>query len=153
MYIMKKNTMKLTKNGTFNLVYAIEYQDTDDRYDQFFYIYNTIFRNVPLKFLNKLNNSEFKAKVKAFCDKNYTEKAANATGNSKVEIITGDEYYITYADEFGTDTVGNDNSLFNDYGQLVNGRQFFKYDFEPDLTNQYTYKNLNKRNTYMKGLN
>ena len=144
--------MKLTKNGTFSLVYAVEYQDSDDRYDQFFYIYNTIFRNVPLKYLNKLNNTEFKAKVKAFCDKNYKDKATNATGNSKVEIITGDEYYTTYSDEFGTDTVGNDNSLFNDYGQLVNGRQFFKYDFAPYLTNQYTYKNLNKRNTYMKGL-
>ena len=144
--------MKLTKNGTFSLVYAVEYQDSDDRYDQFFYIYNTIFRNVPLKYLNKLNNTEFKAKVKAFCDKNYKDKATNATGNSKVEIITGDEYYTTYSDEFGTDTVGNDNALFNDYGQLVNGRQFFKYDFAPYLTNQYTYKNLNKRKTYMKGL-
>jgi len=151
--MIKKNTMKLTKNGTFNLVYAVEYIDSEERYDQDFYIYNTIFRNVPLKYLNKLNNTEFKAKVKAFCDKNYKEKATNATGNSKVEIITGDEYYITYADEFGTDQVGIDNSLFNDYGQLVNGRQFFKKDFAPELTNQYTYKNLNKRNTYMKGLN
>jgi hypothetical protein len=150
--MIKKNTMKLTKNGTFNLVYAVEYQDSEDRYDQFFYIYNTIFRNVPLRFLNKLNNTEFKAKVKAFCDKNYKELASNATGNSKVEIIVGDEYYRTYEDEFGTDQVGIDNSLFNDYGQLVNGRQFFKNDFEPELTNQYTYKNLNKRNTYMKGL-
>ena len=91
-------------------------------------------------------------KVKGYCDKNYIEKASNATGHTKVEIIVGDEYYTTYEDEFGTDTVGNDNSLFNDYCQLWNTRQFFKYDFAPYLTNQYTYKNLNKRNTYMKGL-
>ncbi len=91
-------------------------------------------------------------KVKGYCDKNYIEKASNATGHTKVEIIVGDEYYRTYEDEFGTETVGSDNSLFNDYCQLWNTRQFFKYDFAPYLTNQYTYKNLNKRNTYMKGL-
>ena len=89
--------MELTKNNTINLVYAVEYVDSEDQYDPNFFIYNTIFRNVPLKYLNKLNNTEFKTKVKAFCDKNYKEKAINATGNSKVEIITGDEYYITYA--------------------------------------------------------
>jgi len=150
---MDEKTMnKLTKNGTFNLVYALEYQDAEENYDQFFFIYHTIFRNVPIKFLNKLNNQKFKDKIKAYCDKNYIEKASNATGTTKVEIITGDEYYTTYSDEFGTDTVGNDNALFNDYGQLVNGRQFFKYDFEPELTNQYTYKNLNKKTQYMKGL-
>ena len=43
---------KLTKNNTFNLVYVREYQDSEDH--DFFPIYNTIFRNVPIKFLNKL---------------------------------------------------------------------------------------------------
>jgi len=28
---------------------------------------------------------------------------------------------------------------------LWNGRQFFKYDFAPSLTEKFTYKNLNKR--------
>ena len=140
---MKKDTMELTKNNTINLVYAVEYVDSEDQYDPNFFIYNTIFRNVPLKYLNKLNNKEFQNKVKAFCDKNWNEKATNATGDSKVEIITGDDYYQTYEDAFG-DVATGDNSLFNDYCQLVNGRQYFKYDFNPELTDKYQYKNIRK---------
>ena len=139
-------TKELTKNNTFNVVYKREYQDSEDH--DFFPIYNTIFRNVPIKFLNKLNNKDFKNKVKTFCDKNYKETATNATGYSEVEILTGDEYYKTYADEFGADLTENDNSFFNDYGQLWNTRQFFKYDFAPDLTKSLdaqTYKNELKR--------
>ena len=138
-------TKELTKNNTFNLVYKREYQDSDSyNYDEFFGTYYTIFRNVPIKFLNKLNDKDFKKKVKTFCDKNYNETATNATGYSEVEILTGDEYYRTYADEFGADIVDNDNSYFNDYGQLWNTRQFFKYDFAPELTKSLdaqTYKN------------
>jgi hypothetical protein len=138
-------TKELTKNNTFNLVYKREYVDSDSyQYDDYFPIYYTIFRNVPLSQLNRLNNRDFKNKVKAFCDKNYKETATNATGYSEVEILTGDEYYRTYADEFGTDIVGDDDSYFNDYGQLWNTRQFFKYDFAPDLTKSLdaqTYKN------------
>ena len=135
-------TKELTKNNTFNLVYKREYQDSED-YD-FFPIYYTIFRNIPIKFLNKFNSDVFKRKVKSFCDNNFNETATNATGHSEVEILTGDEYYRTYADEFGTDVVGRDNSYFNDYGQLWNTRQFFKYDFAPKLTKSLdaqTYKN------------
>ena len=80
--------------------------------------------------------------------KNFKETATNATGYSEVEILTGDEYYKTYADEFGADIVDNDNSYFNDYGQLWNTRQFFKYDFAPELTKSLdakTYKNELKR--------
>ena len=138
-------TKELTKNNTFNLVYKREYQDSESYgYDEFFGTYYTIFRNVPIKFLNKLNKKDFKNKIKTFCDKNYNETATNATGYSEVEILTGDEYYRTYADEFGADIVDNDNSYFNDYGQLWNTRQFFKYDFAPDLTKSLdaqTYKN------------
>ena len=133
---------ELTKNNTFNLVLAKEYQDPDDH--DFFPIYHTIFRNVPIKYLNRMNNDAFKNKVKAFCEKNYKDVATNYTGYSYVEIIVGDEYYKTYEDEFGTDVVGTDNSYFNDYGQLWNTRQFFKYDFAPDLTKSLdaqTYKN------------
>ena len=139
-------TKELTKNNTFNLVYKREYQDSEDH--DFFPIYNTIFRNVPIKFLNKLNSDVFKKKVKTFCDKNYNETAANATGYSEVEILTGDEYYRTYEDEFGGEIVEWDKSFFNDYGQLWNTRQFFKYDFSPELTKSLdarTYKNELKR--------
>ena len=138
-------TKELTKNNTFNLVYKREYQDSESYgYDEFFGTYYTIFRNVPIKFLNKLNKKDFKNKIKTFCDKNYNETATNATGYSEVEILTGDEYYRTYADEFGADIVDNDNSYFNDYGQLWNTRQLFKYDFAPELTKSLTadtYKN------------
>ena len=142
-------TKELTKNNTFNLVYKREYVDSDSySYDEYFATYYTIFRNVPIKFLNKLNNKDFKKKVKTFCDNNYNETATNATGYSDVEILTGDEYYKTYADEFGDDLTESDNSYFNDYGQLWNTRQFFKYDFAPDLTKSLdakTYKNELKR--------
>ena len=135
-------TKELTKNNTFNLVYKREYQDSEDH--DFFPIYYTIFRNIPIKFLNKINTDNLKKKVKTFCDKNFKETATNATGYSEVEILTGDEYYRTYADEFGGDIVEWDKSFFNDYGQLWNTRQFFKYDFAPDLTKSLdaqTYKN------------
>ena len=139
-------TKELTKNNTFNLVYKREYQDSEDH--DFFPIYYTIFRNIPIKFLNKFNSDVFKRKVKTFCDKNFNETAKNATGHSEVEILTGDEYYRTYTDEFGGEIVEWDKSFFNDYGQLWNTRQFFKYDFAPELTKSLdarTYKNELKR--------
>jgi hypothetical protein len=132
---------KLTKNNTVHLVYGREYQDSDERYDQFFYSYSTIFRNVPLKYLNLLLRN--KDKIKNYCDKNYKEVATNFVGNTKVEVLTGDKYYETYEDAFGETAMG-DNALFNDYGQLYN-RQFFKYDFSSSLTEQYTFKNLNRK--------
>ena len=131
----------MTKGSSLNLVYAREYQDPED-YD-YFYIYYTIFRNAPLSQLKRFSDKDFQNKIKTYCDKNYTESATNGTGHSKVVMIHGDEYYQTYEDVFGTDTVKNDNALFTDFGQLWNGRQFFKYDFAPSLTNQFTHKHLN----------
>ena len=66
-------TKELTKNNTFNLVFAKEYQDPDDH--DYFPVYHTIFRNVPIKYLNRMNNDAFKNKVKAFCEKNYKDAA------------------------------------------------------------------------------
>ena len=141
-------TKELTKNNTFNLVYKREYQDSEDRYDEFFPIYYTIFRNVPIKHLKTLNTKSNFKKLKSFCDKNFNEDAKNATGHSEIEILSGKDYYKTYTDEFGADIVDNDKSFFNDYGQLWNTRQFFKYDFAPELTKSLdarTYKNELKR--------
>ena len=132
------------KNNTIHLTYWQEYQDSEERYDEFFKIHHTIFRNVPLSQLKRLNSEAFKNKVKKFCDDRYNETASNATGHSGVDMIHGSEYYRTYQDEFG-DIAYRDNALFNDYGQLYNGRQFFKYDFKPEFTERYTYKNLNKQ--------
>ena len=132
----------MTKGSSLNLVYGREYFDEEDT--EWFFIYHTIFRNVPLSQLNRLNNKEFKAKIKTYCDKHYKEDATNGTGKSKVEMIHGDKYYETYEDVFGEIATG-DNALFNDYGQLWNGRQFFKYDFAPSLTAQFTHKHLNTK--------
>ena len=126
----------------YHLVYGREYYDSSQKYDPYFYSYSTIFRNVSADLVPTLMS--FKDKIKNYCDKNYKEVATNFIGNTKVEVLTGDEYYETYEDAFG-DIAYRDNSLFNDYGQLWNGRQFFKYDFAPSLTEKFTYKNLNKR--------
>ena len=131
----------LTKNNTIHLVYGREYQDSDERYDQFFYSYSTIFRNVPLKYLNLLLRN--KDKIKNYCDKNYNEDAKNFVGNTVVRILNNEEYYKTYEDVFG-DVATGDNSLFNDYGQLWNTRQFFKYDFNPKIIENFKLKNYRK---------
>ena len=133
----------MSKQGTIHLTYWREYQDPED-YD-WFKIHHTIFRNVPLSQLKRLNSETLKNKIKKFCDDRYNETATNATGHSGVDMIHGSEYYNTYEDEFGSDCVGVDNALFNDYGQLYNTRQFFKHDFMPEFTERYTYKNLNKQ--------
>ena len=134
----------MSKEGTIHLTYWREYYDSEEYgYDAWFKIHHTIFRNVPLSQLKRLNSEEFKNKIKTYCDKHYNETATNATGNSGVDMIHGSEYYSTYEDEFG-DVARGDNSLFNDYGQLYNGRQFFKYDFNPEFTEKFTFKNLNK---------
>ena len=128
-------TQELTKNNTFNLVYKREYVDSDNyQYDDYFPIYYTIFRNVPLSQLNRLNNRDFKNKVKAFCDKNYKETATNDTGYSEVNMITGDEYYKTWGDEFGYDGNYGENDFYEDYGQKYDTRQFFKHDFNKEVT-------------------
>ena len=125
----------MSKESTIHLTYWREYTDPED--NDWFDTHYTIFRNVPLSQLNRLNSKELKAKVKAFCDKNYNETASNFVGESGVDMIVGSEYYYTYGDEFGYGTP-DDDDLLNDYGQSVNGRQFFKYDFMPKLTKRLT---------------
>ena len=127
----------MSKEGTLHLVYFREYEDSEERYDPFFNIYYTIFRNLPLSQLDRLNNKDFQKKVKEFCDKNYKETASNFTGVSGVEMIHGSEYYRTYEDEFGkdvTDQTGDGKSFVEDYGQRYNTRQFFKRDFNKEVT-------------------
>ena len=125
----------MSKEGTIHLTYWREYRDYED--NDWFDTHYTIFRNVPLSQLNRLNSKELKAKVKAFCDKNYKETASNFTGFSGVDMISGSEYYATYADIYGRSGMGDD-SFYHDYGQKVNGRQFFKHDFMPKFTDSLT---------------
>ena len=128
------------REGTLHLVYFREYEDSEERYDPYFNIYYTIFRNLPLSQMNRLNNKDFQKKIKEFCDKNYKETASNFTGRSGVDMIVGSEYYYTYGQEFKLDKEDRDyNSFLNDYGQTVNGRQFFKHDFKPEFTKGYQH--------------
>jgi len=125
----------MSKEGTLHLVYYREYEDPDERgYDAYFNIYHTIFRNLPLSQLNRLNNKDFQKKVKEFCDKNYKETASNFTGDSGVEMIHGSEYYKTYEDVYGPSGMPDDKTFFEDYGQKYDTRQFFKHDFNKEVT-------------------
>ena len=49
-------------------------------------------------------------------------------------MITGDEYYKTYGDEFGETGLPEDKHFYEDYGQNYNTRQFFKHDFNNEVT-------------------
>ena len=124
----------MSKEGTLHLVYFREYEDSEERYDPYFNIYYTIFRNLPLSQLNRLNNKDFQKKVKEFCDKNYKETASNFTGVSGVEMIHGSEYYKTYEDVYGPSGMPDDKTFFEDYGQKWDTRQFFKHDFNKEVT-------------------
>ena len=124
----------MSKEGTLHLVYFREYEDSEERYDPYFNIYYTIFRNLPLSQLNRLNNKDFQKKVKEFCDKNYEETASNFTGDSGVEMIHGSEYYKTYEDIYGPSGMPDDKTFYQDYGQKWDTRQFFKYDFNKEVT-------------------
>ena len=125
----------MSKEGTLHLVYYREYEDPDERgYDAYFNIYHTIFRNLPLSQLNRLNNKEFKQKVKEFCDKNFKETASNYDNYSEVNMIHGTEYYKTYEDVYGPSGMPDDKTFFEDYGQKWDTRQFFKHDFNKEVT-------------------
>ena len=124
----------MSKQGTINLTYWREYEDSEDRYDPYFKIHHTIFRNVPLSQLNRLNNKDFQKKVKEFCDKNYVETASNFDNYSEVNMIHGSEYYKTYGDEFGVYGQMGENDFYTDYGQKYNTREFFKHDFNKQIT-------------------
>ena len=124
----------MSKEGTLHLVYYREYEDSEERYDPCFNIYYTIFRNLPLSQLNRLNNKDFQKKVKEFCDKNFKETASNFTGDSGVEMIHGSEYYKTYEDIYGPSGMPDDKTFYQDYGQKWDTRQFFKHDFNEEVT-------------------
>ena len=70
---MKKNTMK-KQSKTFNVCYLREYMDPEHQ-GEFFYAYETIYRNVPEKYRSKFNNQDMKMKIIKFCDWNYKESS------------------------------------------------------------------------------
>ena len=126
----------MTKQGTIHLTYWREYYDSEESgYDAWFKIYYTIFRNVPLTQLKRLNSESFKNRIKKYCDKNVKETASNFTGNTGVDMIHGSEYYYTYGEEFNLRPDELDAKCFvTDYGQKYNTRQFFNQDFNNEVT-------------------
>ena len=122
----------MSKEGTLHLVYQRQYYDEEDH--DYFFINYTIFRNVPLSQMNRLNNKEFKQKVKEFCDKNFKETASNYDDYSEVNMIHGSEYYKTYGDVYGETGLPDDKHFYEDYGQKWDTRQFFKHDFNKEVT-------------------
>ena len=49
-------------------------------------------------------------------------------------MIHGSEYYKTYEDVFGPSGMPDDKRFFEDYGQKWDTRQFFKHDFNKEVT-------------------
>ena len=136
------DSMNKQKNKTFNVCYLREYMDPDQQ-GEFFYGYDTIYRNVPEKYRSKFDTKEMKMKILKFCDWNYKDMASNFTRVSKVELIDEDQYYTSYADVFG-DTMTKDEykreklHMFNDYGQQYD-RQSLRKDFNPKMTKSKVY--------------
>ena len=123
----------MSKNKTFNVCYLREYIDPEHQGD-FFYHYETVYRNVPEKFRKKFQSQKTKMKLIKFLDWNYKESAENFANCTRIELIDQDQYYQTYEEVFES-AVGNKN-LFNDYGQKWD-RQSLRKDFNPKLTKKY----------------
>ena len=137
---MTKDTIKLKEKSknTMNLVYGREYTDDESITEPTFYNWNTVYRNMNISLVNKKKLEDKFPEMKAYFDKNFKETADNFTGNTELKIVFGDEYYWPYGDQFELDSTEEDYmTLYNDYGQLFNGRQFFKKDYNTELTNKY----------------
>ena len=134
-------------NKTFNVCYLREYLDPEHQ-GEYFYAYETVYRNVPAKYKSKFDSKEMKLKILKHCDWHYKDMAVNHTNVTKVELIPQKQYYTTYADVFGKDTVDliDHKRMFNDYGQQYD-RQSLRKDFNFKLTKSkvigYNDKRLN----------
>ena len=120
----------MSKNNTFNVCYLREYMDPEHQ-GEFFYAYETVYRNVPEKFRYKFNDKT-KLKIVKFLDWNYKETATNFAKTTKVELIDHKQYYQTYEDVFGETASGN-TDMFNDYGHKYD-RQSLRKDFNIKMT-------------------
>ena len=116
---------------TFNVCYLREYMDPEHQGD-YFYAYETVYRNVPEKFRAKFTNQKTKMKLIKFLDWNYKESASNFANATRIELIDEKQYYQTYEDVFG-ETATGDKNLFNDYGQKWD-RQSLRKDFDISKT-------------------
>ena len=130
-------------NKTFNVCYLREYLDPEHQ-GEYFYAYETVYRNVPVKYKSKFNDKT-KLKIVKFLDWNFKETATNFAKTTKVELIDQKQYYQTYEDVFGDTATGNKN-MWYDYGQSYD-RQSLRKDFNVNLTRKnirhYNDKRIN----------
>ena len=119
---------------TFNVCYLREHIDPENE-SETFNSYETIYRNVPIKYLKKFTDTKMKMKLLKYCDWNYKDHAANFTNVTNIEIIMEKDYYLSYFDVFGdvVDDEKDKKRMFNDYGQNWD-RQSMRKDFNPSLT-------------------
>ena len=128
--------------STFNVCYLREYIDPECE-SETFSAYETIYRNVPIKYLKKFTDKKMKMKLLKHCDWNYKDMATNYTNVSNIEIVMEKEYYTSFADVFA-DTMSKDElkreslHMWTDYGQQ-NDRQSLRKDFDPKLTKSKVY--------------
>ena len=127
---------------TFNVCYLREYMDPEHQGD-FFYAYETVYRNVPEKYRSKFANQKTKMKIIKFLDWNYKESASNFANSTRIELIDEDRYYQTYEDVFGETAAGN-KDMFHDYGQKYD-RQSLRKDFDLSKTKKYVKHYNDKR--------
>ena len=116
---------------TFNVCYLREYMDPEHQGD-FFYAYETVYRNVPMKYKKKFSTQSMKMKILKWTDWNYKENAENFQNSTRIELIDEKQYYQTYEDVFG-ETATEDKNMFHDYGQQYH-RQSLRKDFNEKLT-------------------
>ena len=131
-------------NKTFNVCYLREYMDPEHQ-GEFFYAYETVYRNVPAKYKSKFNDKT-KLKIVKFLDWNFKESAANYANVSRVELIDQKQYYQSYKDVFGDVDEADEKMMWTDYGQQWD-RQSLRKDFNPQFTKSkvksYNDKRLN----------
>ena len=131
--------------STFNVCYAREYIDPENE-SETFNSYETIYRNVPIKYLKKFTDTKMKNKLLKYCDLKHTDNATNFTGITNIEIITEKDYYTSYYDVFGDscDDELDKKRMYNDYGQNWD-RQSMRKDFNPTLTKSKLLHYNNKK--------
>ena len=126
---------------TFNVCYLREYSDPDVG-GEYFYSYETVYRNVPMKFKKKFNEKT-KQKMVKFLDSNYKETATNYQNISKIELIDENQYYTSYEDVY-PDVAEGDKKMWMDYGQQYD-RQSLRKDFNKRLTRRKILSYNDKR--------
>ena len=146
-YFEGKPMYDKVNGGTFNVVYLREYIDPECE-SETFAAYETIYRNVPNKYLNKFSDKKMKMKMLKHCDWNYKDSAVNFTNVSNITLVSESEYYTSFADIFADSMAEHEKEreskhMWTDYGQCWD-RQSLRKDFNPELTNSKVLHYNNK---------